>query len=183
MKKRDQVRNAMLETLPAGSVCAEIGVWEGRFSEDILRITKPTELHLIDPWTYQPAFNNTGFGRKRNENEMDPKHALVQGKFKDDKRVRIHRKMSDEALETFADGYFDWVYIDGNHNYEVIANDLKLSLDKVKPNGIIAGDDYYWNKDAGAPVKTAVQEMLATLGDKAALTLKGQQYVIRLDRA
>ena len=33
----------------------------------------------------------------------------------------------------FADGHFDWVYIDGNHNEPFVGEDLALARKKVPP--------------------------------------------------
>lgn len=181
--KRERVRQKLLRSLPKGGKVAEIGVWEGMFSRQILEICTPTALHLIDPWLYQPEFANTGFGRKKNENLMDVKYQDVVDHFKSDPRVHIHRATSDVALAALPDGYLDWVYIDGNHNEPFIGNDLARCLQKVKHNGIIAGDDFNWMSEAqSAPVKRAVEDVLATLGDQASLTLMANQYVIQLNR-
>ena len=179
---RAEIRRELLKRMPKGGVCAEIGVWDGGFSEEILEITQPKTLHLIDPWTFQPEFKNSAFGRETRRDDMAEKYLAVQEKFKGDDRVVIHRKMSDEALEQFDDHSLDWVYLDGNHNYEVVSNDLKLSLDKVKPNGIIAGDDLLWKVDDGAPVRTAVRQMRRRLGDAAKFDRMGQQYIFELAR-
>ncbi|MFD2173055.1 class I SAM-dependent methyltransferase [Rhodobacter lacus] len=170
--------------MPKGAVCAEVGVWEGNFSSRILEICEPKELHLIDPWLYQPEFSNTGFGKKKNEDLMEEKYQMVVDKFKGDDRVKIHRGKSDEMLAALPDGSLDWVYLDGNHNAPFIDHDLEMSLTKVKPNGIISGDDYAWMSDAlNAPVKTAVETIvLSKLGDKAKLTLLANQYFIQLAR-
>lgn len=182
--KRDRVRGRLLKSLPKGGVVAEIGVWEGDFSQRILDICSPTELHLIDPWLYMPEFPNTGFGKKKNETLMEGRYQNVVARFANDPRVKIHRALSDVALAGFPDGFFDWVYIDGNHNEPVISKDLALSLQKVKPNGIIAGDDFHWMSDAqAAPVKRAVEAMLAALGQMASLRLMANQYTITLARA
>ena len=133
---REEKRQALLEIMPKGGICAEIGVWDGGFSEKILATTEPQTLHLIDPWLFQPDFNNSAFGREAHRNKMDGKYLAVKEKFKGDERVVIHRKMSDEALNGFGDASLDWLYLDGNHNYEVVSNDLKLALRKVKPNGM-----------------------------------------------
>jgi hypothetical protein len=177
--KRVSIRRKMLETLPKNGVGAEIGVWEGKFSSDILAITDPTTLHLIDPWQYMPEFSNTGFGRKRNADRMAEMYQHVVDKFKDDKRVVIHRSTSAATLSKMEKASLDWVYIDGNHNAPFIADDLSIAMQKVKPGGVIAGDDYYWNKDEGAPVKTAVQALVTTHGDTVDFELIGQQYIIR----
>jgi hypothetical protein len=184
MSKRDIVRGRLLQRLPKGAVVAEIGVWEGNFSRRILEICEPARLHLIDPWMYQPEFGNTGFGRKKNEFLMEEKYQDVVNTFKDDLRVMVHRATSEDALNTMPDGYLDWVYIDGNHNEPFIGNDLALCLQKVKPNGIITGDDYNWQTEqSGAPVRRAVETLMAEMGDKARLTLMANQYVIELNRA
>lgn len=162
---------------------AEIGVWESGLSRRILEICKPTKLHLIDPWMYQPEFENTGFGRKKNEHLMETKYQDVVAAFKSDDRVAVHRATSEDALNALPDGSLDWVYIDGNHNEPFIGNDLALCLKKVKPNGIISGDDYNWQAEAsGAPVRRAVEALIEELGSKAELTLMANQYIIELKR-
>ena len=40
------------------------------------------------------------------------------------------------------DNYFDFVYIDANHDYDSILKDLKAWFPKVKNKGILFGDDY-----------------------------------------
>ena len=183
MSKRDIVRGRLLARMPKGAKVAEIGVWEGNFSRRILEICEPAELHLIDPWLYQPEFGNTGFGRKKNEHLMEVKYQDVVAAFKDDARVKIHRATSEVALADLPDGSLDWVYIDGNHNEPFVGNDLALCLRKVKADGIITGDDFNWQAEAsGAPVKRAVEAIVAELGDQAKLTLMANQYIIELKR-
>jgi len=181
--KRDAVRGRLLGRMPKGARVAEIGVWEGNFSRRILEICEPAELHLIDPWQYMPEFGNTGFGRKKNEFLMEQKYQDVVAAFRDDPRVKIHRATSADALGAMPDGSLDWVYVDGNHNEPFIGNDLDLCLRKVKPGGIIAGDDFNWQAEAsGAPVKKAVEALMDRLGDQAKLTLLANQYIIELHR-
>lgn len=181
--KRDEMRRRMLEALPKDGVGAEVGVWEGRFSEVILEVCTPRTLHLIDPWEYDPRFNNTGFGRRRNAERMPQMFDLVSAKFAGDDRVVLHRATSGEALTEFEDGGLDWIYIDGNHNEPFIGMDLAMAQKKVRPGGVIAGDDYHWSDGEGTPVKDAVGKTMAKLGDAATLEVMGQQYVIRLAEA
>lgn len=159
----------------------EIGVWEGGFSDEILTIVQPATLHLVDPWAYQPEFANTAFGKPRNETAMEDKFQQVSMKFADDPRVVIHRAMSHDVLETFADATLDWVYLDGNHNYEVVRDDLALCQRKVRPGGIISGDDFLWKVEDGAPVRTAVREFRKKIGKGNHTFVKfGQQWLLTL---
>lgn len=181
--KRDEVRIRLLKHLGTGGVGAEVGVWKGDFSEQILEVVQPETLHLIDPWLYQPEFSNVAFGRDKYEDEMEQFYKNVTARYINDPRVKIHRMTSDEAFELFEDSSLDWVYLDGNHNAPYIDRDLENALKKVKPNGQISGDDYYWDSgQTGQPVKTAVEKILDELGDKASLKTIGGQFLIRLNR-
>lgn len=124
-------RSVLLERLTRGSVCAEIGVDEGRFTSSILSVTRPKRLHLVDMWATQDY----------NESKFE----LVRGKFAAEQAsgtVSIHRKSSLDAAVEFQDGYFDWVYIDTTHAYALTAQELRAFAPKVKPGGLIAGHDY-----------------------------------------
>ena len=58
------------------------------------------------------------------------------------------------ASTQFDDASIDAIYIDGDHRYEAVKNDIKAWLPKVKPGGIVAGHDYGWDG-----VKKAVDEI------------------------
>ena len=49
---------------------------------------------------------------------------------------------SEQASNLFADNSLDFVYIDGNHKYEYVLQDLNLWYPKVKQGGYLMGDDY-----------------------------------------
>ncbi len=182
--KREAMRGRLLARMPKGARAAEIGVWEGNFSQRILDTCLPACLHLIDPWRYMPEFGNTGFGRKKNEFLMEEKYQAVAARFASDPRVTIHRATSEEALSAIPDGGLDWVYIDGNHNEPFIGQDIALCLAKVAPNGIIAGDDFNWQTEtSGAPVRRAVEAAVAQLGARAKLTVMANQYIVELRRS
>ena len=55
-------RRRLLDRMPQGGVCAEIGVWKGDFSDLILRYANPKSLHLIDPWLFQPQYTERMYG-------------------------------------------------------------------------------------------------------------------------
>ncbi|MCS6846142.1 MAG: class I SAM-dependent methyltransferase [Anaerolineae bacterium] len=125
-------REAMISRLPSQGVVAELGVWRGDFSAQILSITQPSRLYLIDPWDLlEPAAKKyADFVQQRFEKES------LAG------QVIIRRGYSVAVLEDFDDHHFDWVYIDSDHTYETTKKELEVCRVKVKPGGIIAGHDY-----------------------------------------
>jgi hypothetical protein len=65
----------------------------------------------------------------------------VKKLFGRDRKVKILRKTSEEAAHAFP-GTLDLAYIDGNHSYASVKQDLQLWSSKIRPGGIISGHDY-----------------------------------------
>lgn len=55
--------------------------------------------------------------------------------------IRHIHAASAGALARLAGQKFDLIYIDGNHQYEAVLNDLKGSLPLLEKRGVICGDD------------------------------------------
>lgn len=158
-------RRFLLDILPKYSVGVEIGVHVGDFSQQIIEIVLPKELHLVDPWEHQTAaiYKNAWYGGrvKDGQSEMDERYAHVCNRFGQQihaERIKVHRGYSTDILEQFPDEHFDWVYIDGNHFYEYVKKDLELSIRKTKLGGFITGDDYTDGGWWAGGVKKAVDE-------------------------
>jgi len=134
-------RTALLQNLPQNSVCAEIGVFNGSFSKEILNISKPSKLHLIDCWEHQDQ-NIYHCGHNKTNKEFEKVYKQVCQTFSQYKQVQIHKEMSINAAKNFNNEYFDWIYVDGNHSYECVKADLLAYEPKVKAGGTICGHDY-----------------------------------------
>ena len=61
-------------------------------------------------------------------------------------------------VPTLPDNYYDFIYIDADHDKESVLRDIKLSILKLKNNGIICGHDYIQTDLNGTSVKGAVDE-------------------------
>ena len=124
-------RSRMLMLMPSNGIVAEVGVDEGNYSEEILSITQPKILYLIDAWCSKRYGDN--------------KFNTVQNRFREEVdrgQVVIKRGISWEQLQKLPDSYFDWIYLDTSHTYEDTAKELEVSRIKVKPDGVISGHDY-----------------------------------------
>lgn len=179
-------RDFVLRRFPKDSVGAEIGVWKGGFSVEILNVVKPRKLHLIDPWTYQegPEFSRALYGGIQGDNQqrMDGVYRSVVervGWWITHEVVDINRGKSEDMLAQLPDGYLDWAYVDGDHRYEAVLRDLELVHQKLKPGGLVAGDDYTnvnaWWKDG---VPKAVSEVVYR-GLYQPIDIRRNQFVLR----
>ena len=178
-------RRWLLEQMPTGGVCAEIGVWQGDFSRWILEITSPRLLHLVDPWAFSSAERDQetwhGGSAATNQADLDRVYEAVASRFTgevDQGRVVIHRAPSLQAVAAFPDHYFDWIYVDGDHFYDAVSHDLAAWERTLRPGGTIAGDDYRESPIYGTDVIRAVDEFAAA----RSLTVEtwGRQFLIRL---
>lgn len=68
--------------------------------------------------------------------------------------INPKRGYSNDIVHQYKDNSIDFVFIDAEHTYESVKEDLTLWFPKVKRDGIIAGHDYTTHKD----VKKAVDE-------------------------
>jgi Methyltransferase domain len=176
-------RSALLELMPRGARCAEVGVWRGDFSERILRDTAPRELHLVDPWLFMPSYPESWYGglSATSQADMDEIFAALSTRF--DREVSegvviIHRLRSVDAAREFPDGFFDWLYLDADHTFEAASADLARFWPKVRPDGYLTGDDYLDGGWWEGGVKRAVDEFIKR-ADCTVVSLERSQFVLR----
>ncbi len=134
-------------------VGAEIGVFKGNHAKQILNgYLNIEKLVLVDPWV------PFGGGYDLSGRDFDNIYREVNELFENDKRVEIIRDLSVNVLNKFHDEYFDFIYIDGNHQYEFVLNDLEAWYPKLKKYGVMCGDDF--GHPSGRGVIKAVSEFV-----------------------
>jgi len=176
-------RDFLLNLMPEGSICAEIGVFKGEFSSRIFQLVKPQRLHLIDPWKYEQSttYEHTWYGGRlgMSQANMDHMFYAVAARFKHQRNAgtaSIHRMESATAAGLFSNDYFDWVYIDGNHSYDYVRADLLNFYPKVKTGGFITGDDYGSQGWWGDGVTRAVDEFRR---DCTTVLIQSSQFILQ----
>ena len=130
-------RKDMAASLAPGKLCAEVGVLRGSYSREILA-SAPECLYLIDIWEHQ---DNEYKNDPANAEDLELLYKQVSIAF-DLPNVRIIRDWSVATAATFPDGFFDWVYIDANHTWPAITDDVYVWWPKVKCGGWLSGHDY-----------------------------------------
>lgn len=137
---------------------AEIGVGNGKHALRILKNLDVVKLYLIDPYVHYDNYKG-----KRALKERAAKNTLRNWS---DRIVWI-KKFSDDAASHIKDGELDFVYIDGNHGYKYVLNDIKNYYNKVKDGGLICGHDYHHRA-----VRMAVNEILGDVSFKRCVPKK-----------
>lgn len=102
-----------------------------------------SEIHCIDPWLDYDDYSEY-IGEQQNIYTQCMKN-LLNTKCMD--KFTIHRGFSHKIIPSFADDYFDIIYIDGNHEPDFIIEDAVLSFRKLKAGGMLIFDDYGWGGD------------------------------------
>jgi hypothetical protein len=155
-------------------VCAEIGVFKGDFTRQILRVAKPRELHLIDPWWLVGETYDHNWFADSGEPHPRAAHDAVE------LLAAEHVGRSQDVLPGFPDHHFDWVYLDSSHEYDQTVEELELLRHKVKPLGVIAGHDFFENPDHPLHgVYRAVNEFCDAYGWEVIHTDIFDQWAIR----
>ena len=118
---------------------AEVGVKRGAFSDLLCRGNPGVEHLCVDIWGEYYEFDS-----KYGEDNLDACKRLLEPY-----NVTYANKPSTEAARDVEDGSLDYVYIDADHRFDYVMEDLITWGRKVRPGGVIAGHDYYRFRNAG----------------------------------
>lgn len=133
------------------TVGAEIGTERALYAEKLCKAG--LQLYAVDAWT---AYK--GYREHVSQGKLDRFYEETRRRL-EPYEGQIIRSFSMDALKLFKDGSLDFVYIDGNHDFQHAANDIAEWSRKVRPGGIISGHDFSRNKkkDYLCQVKDVVQ--------------------------
>ena len=149
---------------------AEIGVRYGTFSKIILDSWAGRHLYLVDAWRPMKdwIYSQPVDAREFERWKMRTEAAIAQHR----RRCTLLQMPSVDAAKTLRDGVLDWVYIDANHAYTHVLNDLRAWIPKVKPGGLVAGHDYLDRRPTKeSPVDYGVREAVDKIAAARGVTV------------
>lgn len=149
---------------------AEIGVWEGQFSEWICRGVPGVDLLCVDPWRAYGEYLDA----KNDQANLDAAYQTASARLVPF-GCRVWRMSSVEAAARVPDGSLDFVYIDGNHARAFVKADLRAWTPKVRRGGIVAGHDYT-TRSKHIEVKSAVDAFVRRRGISPLFVLAADKY-------
>ena len=123
-------------------VAVEVGVQVGLFSEQILSRWKNGHLFLVDAWENMPQSSYNDAANVSNENHLLNMQQTKINLARFEGKYTMIKGFSNQVYKQFEDNYFDLVYLDANHHYEAVYEDISLWINKVKKGGFLCGHDY-----------------------------------------
>jgi len=130
----------------------EVGSWRGKSSAfmavEIANSRKPIEFFCVDTWKGSPEHQDDPLVKKDQLFEDFLKNTHPVSKL-----IKPIRGLSVEVAATFEDASLDFICIDAAHDYTNVLADLKAWWPKLRPGGMMIGDDF--NKEG---VRKAVEE-------------------------
>ena len=143
------------------STYLEIGVREGNTFDKRVPLVRSKSV-AIDCWNLfeTPSQNDMDRSRSQAETQYDN----LKTKYDGIAKVEVIRAFSNDLtiVEKFDDNYFDLIFIDGDHSYEGVKEDLNNWWRKC--NTLFCGHDYMFTKTVWngvtCGVKQAVDEFI-----------------------
>lgn len=128
-------------SVTAVKAMAEVGVWRGDFTEQILGMCESIDrYYMIDPWAKLPDWNKP-YNQTQEVFDNVYADAMSRTAFASNKIVVLRGRTKD-VVDEIPDNSLDLAYIDGDHTLRGITIDLIRLLPKLKDNGLIGGDDF-----------------------------------------
>lgn len=147
-------------------IIAEIGIWKSVTVDLILTNNFSIEEYWgIDPWKiYQNIYRDKDITRKNGKTIRDREYLDKLERYyeyscslaKKYDAYHVLRMTSLEASKKFSNRYFDLVFIDADHAYDRVKEDIDVWLPLVRKGGKLMGHDYNGHRSYG--VREAVHE-------------------------
>ncbi|HEY0185520.1 MAG TPA: CmcI family methyltransferase, partial [Rhodopila sp.] len=180
-------RDLLSEVRPA--LVVEVGTWKGASAIHMAGICKELELKAeivcVDTWlgNWQHWTRDSGIGSKGDLRIVNGFPTLYF-QFLSNVLSKHHSDIITPLPLTGIAGAKlfahyklrpDFVYIDGDHEYESVIFDLRAWLQLVSDGGVLLGDDYEW-----PGVRRAVEEIRAE--GAWTVEIKGNKFVVRRNK-
>ena len=132
-----------LESL-SNIVWIELGVFKGFNAKCVLGNFDVSKMYLIDPYKA-----NSIFSEKVMKESRECSHTALSCY---EEMIEWKEMLSEDAAPSIPDNSVDVIFIDGDHSYEGVMQDLELFMPKIREGGLVIGDDHN-EKDVEEAIK------------------------------
>ena len=147
--------------LPNKAKILEIGSFQGGSTLAIGNAIAGTdiELYCLDPWSnYLNQSDFSGFDRLKVSDDFRIINNFIKNTAFIGENLRMLRGKSNAFAGLLEGKGFDFIFIDGAHDYDSVRYDIKVAFSALKPGGLVCGHDYHSD---GHGVMRAVDELIA----------------------
>ncbi len=130
----------------------EIGTEGGRYAEEICRANPQAHLTCVDPWLAYDRYED-----HVSQPKLDDFFAAATARLAPYNTTLI-REASLDAVKRFQPGSVDAVFIDGNHHFDFVVQDIIAWAPIVRAGGMVAGHDYKPEGSERTPIPFGVIE-------------------------
>jgi hypothetical protein len=141
-----ELYNNVVDNAVGGETFVEVGAWFGKSTNHLVTKIKESGKHInftsIDTWKGTDD-------EQLHQNIVNTFNGDIFYEFVDNTvlsnnygRFNTIKDTSKNAANNFSNSSIDFIMIDAGHSYEALIEDLNVWYNKVKPGGIISGDDY-----------------------------------------
>jgi len=136
--KRYRIWKPFMEKHKCERIC-EVGVRQG---ENFLKMIKhnPEDAVAVDLWRKDGLMSHND--KDYSQEQLDEQYKKFKGMVKGLKNVTIHRDYSKRVSGLYPYDYFDLIYLDADHTYEGVTEDIEAWYPKVRIGGFLLGDDF-----------------------------------------
>ena len=144
----------LVEQARSGFHFVEVGAWKGKSTAymgvEIANSNKKIRFDCIDTWQGNPDWD---------EPLLKTPNALYEHFLDNIKLIKEFvnpiRSTSVDASMLYQDKTIDCVFIDGDHEYQSVCEDINCWLPKIRAGGLLSGHDFAYE-----PVKKALADTL-----------------------
>jgi hypothetical protein len=135
---REQIGD-LLKFYNLNNIGVELGSFKGQFANTILNNWRGTLL-MVDVWR---ELSHDEYDDASNHREHIDAYSQAMDNIKGfEDRAYMLRMKGIHACNFIGNGSLDFVYIDANHTYQSVKEDINLWYPKVRSGGIVMGHDY-----------------------------------------
>jgi len=171
-RRKNKRWTALLKRIPKDAEWSgvEVGVFAGATLFQLLKNRPHLEMFGVDPWVPGSGSNMRDAGNWTRA-RWDQLYSSVQANSRLYPRRCSLLRMTSERASVALMGWFDFVFIDGLHDYQSVLRDIELWWPHVRRGGFLSGHDYSGGPGKHPGVKQAVDEWLSR-GDNQNLKLE-----------
>ncbi len=147
--------------LPDKAKILEIGSYQGGSTLAIGHAIAGTEIELfcLDPWSnYLDQGDFADFELSKISDDFRILNNFIKNTAFIGDNLRMLRGKTNAFAGLLEGKGFDFIFIDGAHDYDSVRYDIKVAFSALKPGGFVCGHDYHSD---GHGVRRAVDELIA----------------------